>query len=79
MPDEHRWSWLPAELLIFTAFGHVAHALAEIPPWVGGGVSALLVGVVLRVLDPTLRRFGERLASRRSPPPDAPTPPPQAS
>ena len=72
MHDDHRWSWLPAELLIFTAFGHVAHALAEIPPWVGGGVSALLVGVALRVLDPTLRRLGERLAALRPGPPGPP-------
>ena len=68
MGDDHRWGWLPAELLIFTAFGHVAHAVAEIPPWIGGGLSALLVGVLLRLLDPTLRRLGERLAARRDPP-----------
>lgn len=65
MSDEHRWGWLPAELLIFTAFGHVAHALAAIPPWVGGGLSALLVGVLLRLLDPMLRDLGEKLRDRK--------------
>lgn len=73
--DDHRWGWLPAEALVFMAFGHAAHIVAAIPPWVGGGLSALLVGVLLRVLDPALRRLGERLAgrlSRRSSPPPAP-------
>ena len=79
MHDDHRWSWLPAELLIFTAFGHAAHALAAIPPWVGGGLSALLVGVLLRVLDPALRRLGERLAGRLSRRSSRPPPPPSES
>lgn len=51
------------------------HWLSGVPSWVGGGVSALLVGVTLRLLDPSLRRLGERIASRRSdPPPPSVTP-----
>jgi xanthine/uracil permease len=65
MHEDYRWSWLPAELLIFTAFGHAAHVLTSIPPWVGGGVSALLVGVLLRLLDPMLRDLGEKLRDRK--------------
>lgn len=65
MEDGHKWALLPFELLIFTAFGQAAHVLASIPPWVGGGVSALLVGVLLRLLDPTLRVLGEKFRDRR--------------
>lgn len=64
MTDRH-WPLLPLELVVFTAFGHVAHELAAIPPWIGGAISALVVGVVLRFLDPTLKRLGERFAARR--------------
>lgn len=38
-----------------------AHALHAIPPWLGGALSALVVGAALRVLDPTLRDAGELL------------------
>lgn len=39
----------------------LAHALHTLPPWLGGALSALVVGAVLRVLDPTLRDAGELL------------------
>lgn len=61
----HNWLLLPAEVLVFGLFGHAAHTLASIPAWVGSLVSALVVGVLLRVLDPVLRQFGERLASKK--------------
>lgn len=60
----HRWGWMPLELLVFTAFGQLANVLASIPPWVGGGVSAMLVGLLLRLLDPTLKHFGEKILKR---------------
>lgn len=72
MTDPHPlppWLILVAE--VSTGIG-VGHALTTLPSWVGGGLSALVVGVLLRVLDPSLRRLGERLAARRS----APQPPP---
>ena len=56
--------------------GHAAHAMAQLPGWVGGVAGGLVVGVVLRVLDPTLRAHGERLKQRFSPAPPAPTPTP---
>lgn len=70
MDEGHKWAFstcrlLPVELVIFTAFGQAAHMLASIPPWVGGGVSALLVGVLLRLLDPMLRDLGEKLRDRK--------------
>jgi hypothetical protein len=61
----HRWEFLPVETLVFMAFGQVAHIVAEIPPWVGGGVSALLVGLLLRFLDPSLKVWGERFRDRK--------------
>lgn len=64
MSGDHRWGWLPAELLIFTAMGQITHAIAEIPPWVGGGVAALVVGLLLRLLDPTLKHLGEKILKR---------------
>lgn len=73
MTDPHHlppWLLLAAEV---STGGFVAHHLAAVPSWVGGGVSALLVGVVLRLLDPTLRRLGERLVARRSAPPPPPS------
>lgn len=64
------WALLLCEV---TAGAGGGHLLAGIPAWVGGALSALAVGIVLRVLDPTLRRVGERIAARRSnPPPPAP-------
>lgn len=67
------WLLLLAEVSAGIGGGHW---LSGVPSWVGGGVSALLVGVVLRLLDPTLRRLGERLVARRSahPPPPSVTP-----
>jgi len=63
-PNSH-WLLLPAEVLVFSLFGQAAHALAAIPAWVGAMVSALVVGVLLRVLDPTLRKIGERIANKK--------------
>ncbi len=63
--NSNNWLLLPAEVLVFGLFGHAAHALASIPAWVGSLVSALVVGVLLRVLDPVLRQFGERLAGKK--------------
>lgn len=52
---------LLAELTAGAGGGQLAHALATIPPWLGGALSALVVGAALRVLDPTLRDAGELL------------------
>lgn len=64
MEDGHKWALLPFELLIFTAFGQAAHVLASIPPWVGGGIAALVVGLLLRLADPTLKHLGEKILKR---------------
>lgn len=70
-PHLPAWAILLAEVSVGSG---VAHAVAAIPPWLGGALSALVVGVLLRVLDPSLRRVGERLAARRSKPPPIPVP-----
>ena len=68
-PHLSPWLILVAEVGAGVSGGHL---LGSVPPWVGGGLSALFVGVVLRLLDPTLRRLGDRLAGRRSTPPPPP-------
>jgi hypothetical protein len=55
---------LLAEITSGSVGGHLAHALGAVPPWLGGAVTALLVGVTLRVADATLRDLGERLHAR---------------
>lgn len=42
--------------------GAVAHFVTHLPGWVGGGISALAVGIILRLLDAPLRRASDRLA-----------------
>lgn len=73
-PPSHlpAWALFVAEVSAGAGGGHV---FAGVPSWVGGALSALVVGVVLRVLDPLLRRVGERLAARSVPPPSPPAPP----
>lgn len=62
MTDHHHLPpWLIFVAEVSTGIG-VGHALTSLPSWVGGGLSALVVGVLLRVLDPSLRRIGERIA-----------------
>ena len=69
-PHLSPWALLLCEVTAGVSGGHL---LDGVPAWVGGGLSALVVGVTLRVLDPALRRLGERLAARRSnPPPPSP-------
>jgi CheY-like chemotaxis protein len=41
-----------------------AHALPHLPTWLVSACAALVVGVLLRLLDPTLRARGERIARR---------------
>lgn len=56
----------------------LADVLAHLPPGVVGAASALVVGVVLRLLDAPLRRRSERIdahlsgAHRAAPPTDPP-------
>ena len=50
-----------------------AHALPHLPTWLVSACAALVVGVLLRLLDPTLRARGERIARRFTPAPPAPT------
>lgn len=52
---------LLAELTAGAGGGQLAHALSVIPPWLGGALSALAVGAVLRIVDPLLRDWGEGL------------------
>lgn len=50
-----------------TGGSFVAHALSAVnhlPSWVTGGLSAVVIGCMLRVLDPTLRALGEKLQKR---------------
>jgi len=70
-PHLPAWALLLAEVSAGAGGGHL---LDGIPAWAGGALSALVVGVVLRVLDPSLRRIGERIAARRSNPPPPPAP-----
>lgn len=73
MTDPHHLSpWLILVAEVSAGIGG-GHWLSGVPSWVGGGLSALLVGVVLRVLDPSLRRLGDRLVGRRSAPPPPPS------
>lgn len=71
-PHLPAWALFIAEVSAGAGGGHV---FAAVPSWLGGALAALVVGVVLRVLDPLLRRVGERLASRSVPPPPPPEPP----
>jgi CheY-like chemotaxis protein len=61
---------LAATSLVASVSGHVSQSLAGVPGWVGGAAAGLVVGVVLRLLDPTLRVHGERLRARLAAPPD---------
>lgn len=45
-----------------------AHLLHDLPPWLGGGLAALVVGIVLRVLDTPLRRISDRISGAPKPP-----------
>jgi len=44
--------------------GSLLHSMANIPPWLGGALTALFVGALLRVADPSLREVGERISFR---------------
>lgn len=59
----------PGELLLaeLAAGAGLAHILDGWPPALVGMLSALVVGVSLRVLDPLLRLHGERIARRLTP------------
>ena len=50
----------------------LAHILDGWPPAAVGFLSALCVGVTLRLFDPLLRAYGERIAKRHAPPPSPP-------
>lgn len=52
--------------------GHLAHALASLPGWVGGIIGGTVVGVALRLLGPTLDTYGQRLRERLTPAPRRP-------
>lgn len=67
---------LLAEITTGAGGGVLASALGSVPPWLGGALSALVVGLALRLLDPVLRRLGERLAERVSAPSQRPSQPP---
>jgi len=58
------WTFLLVELGVGGAVGHAAHVAADIPPWIGGAASALVVGVALRLLDSPLKDLSERLRRR---------------
>ena len=60
---------LAATSLVASFGGHLSQAVAGVPGWVGGAAAGLIVGVVLRLLDPTLKVHGERLRARLAAPP----------
>lgn len=72
-----------AEVVSAGFVGHVLHTVAQLPGWVGGIGGGLVVGVLLRLLDPTLKAHGERIKPWLTPhdgtkavrPPDPPTKP----
>ena len=45
---------LAASTLAASLGGHISQAFAGVPGWVGGAVAGLVVGVVLRLLDPAV-------------------------
>lgn len=65
-----------AELFSATLVGHILHDIAQLPGWVGGLGGGLVVGVLLRLLDPTLKAHGERLKPWLTPRVLPPRPPP---
>lgn len=73
MSDHHLspGAMLAASTLAASIGGHIAEALAGVPGWIGGAVAGLAVGVVLRLLDPTLKVHGERIKQRFTPAPVA--------
>lgn len=66
------WTLLLAELTAAGVGGHAVQSLSQLPGWMGGIIGGLVVGVSLRLLDPLLRAYGERLARRHAPPPSPP-------
>lgn len=60
--------------------GIVAHFLGAIPPWLGGAVTAFVVGLLLRVGDAPARAVSEALRARLVArfPSLSPAPPPSA-
>ena len=65
-----------AEVTAGGVFAHAFSTFSRAPAWLTGSVSALVVGVILRVADATLRTFGERLRHRVLPGQSAFPPPP---
>ncbi|TXH14654.1 MAG: hypothetical protein E6R03_08785 [Hyphomicrobiaceae bacterium] len=55
---------LIAEVTSGGVFASLLHSMAAIPPWLGGAMSALVVGALLRVLDSPLREMSEGIAAR---------------
>jgi hypothetical protein len=55
---------LIAEVTSGGVFASLLHSMAAIPPWLGGAMSALVVGALLRVLDSPLREMSEGIAVR---------------
>ncbi len=55
---------LIAEVTSGGVFASLLHSMAAIPPWLGGAMSALVVGALLRVLDSSLREMSEGIAAR---------------
>lgn len=46
------------------AGGVAAHVVSSIPPWLGGALSALLVGFLLRLGDAPMRAVGDAVTAR---------------
>ena len=47
---------------------HVLSAVTHAPSWVTGGLSAVIIGCALRILDPTLRAIGLHVRRKVLPP-----------
>lgn len=75
MSNDHTlspWSALAVQTIAGVAS---ASALPHLPTWLVSACAALCVGVLLRLLDPTLRLIGDHQARRFADPPTAPLAP----
>lgn len=70
------WAIVLAELAAAGLVGHITHALALLPGWVGGILGGAVVGAALRLFGPTLDAYGQHIKRRLTrasvppPPPD---------
>jgi len=71
-PQQHLSPWAIALAEIAAGAIAASEGHPHVPAWLAGAIAALVVGMALRLMDPTLKLRGERLARRLSEPPTAP-------